>query len=139
MMVVILRPGTNRVTVLRAGHPGMLLHGPDTVEWIEPMGGPALGVVPNMEQWPVHEMYLPPDHGLILLTDGLFEGHSGQGNERLGEAGLLKLARSIPRSTPESFVDSLIDGAEQLAQSHGGLADDVAVLRVQRSEKETGV
>ena len=30
---------------------------------------------------------------LLLLTDGLFEGYSGTGNERLGEDGLLALAR----------------------------------------------
>ena len=30
------------------------------------------------------------------------------------------------------FVDALIDGAEELAQAHGGLSDDIAVVRVER-------
>ena len=83
------RPAHHRV---RAGHPGMLLQGDGTVEWIEPPGGPALGL--RADDWPRHEMDLPADHGLLLLTDGLFEGYSGQGTERLGEDGLLELARS---------------------------------------------
>ena len=43
-----------RVTVIRAGHPGMLLHGAGTVEWIEPPGGLPLGLHAN--DWPQHEM-----------------------------------------------------------------------------------
>jgi len=31
-----------RFTAVRAGHPGLLLHGPGTVEWLEPPGVPAL-------------------------------------------------------------------------------------------------
>ena len=33
-----------------------------------------------------------------------------------------------------AFVDALIDGAEELAQAHGGLTDDIAVVRVERTE-----
>ena len=43
------------------------------------------------------QLELPEGHGLLLLTDGLFEGHSGRGNERLGEDGLLELARHLRR------------------------------------------
>jgi hypothetical protein len=40
-------------------------------------------------------------------------------------------------ATPDGrvFVEALIDGAEQLALSHGGLTDDVAVVRVARTPK----
>ena len=44
-------------------------------------------------------------HGLLLLTDGMFEGHSGAGNERLGEAGLLELARSLAALPGPEFVE----------------------------------
>ena len=37
-------PGDARITAVRAGHHGMLLQGADTVDWIEPLGGPALGL-----------------------------------------------------------------------------------------------
>jgi serine phosphatase RsbU (regulator of sigma subunit) len=76
---------------------------------------------------------LPEGHGLVLLTDGLFEGHSGEGNERLGEDGLLDLARSLATLPGPEFVTALIDGAEKRAEAHGGLSDDIAVVRVERT------
>src|SRR5271165_7368643 len=120
------------ITAVRAGHPGMLSHGADTVEWIEPPGGPALGL--HSTDWPQHEVKLSEGFGLLLLTDGLFEGHSGRGNERLGEDGLLELARSLAALPGPAFVDALIDGAEEHAEAHGGLTDDIAVVRVQRTK-----
>ncbi len=83
--------------------------------------------------WPQHELELPAGHGLLLLTDGLFEGYSGQGTRRLGEDGLLALARSHASRPGPAFVDALIDGAQELAQPRGGLTDDIAVLRVERT------
>nr|WP_232066791.1 fused response regulator/phosphatase [Mycobacterium parmense] len=119
------------ITAIRAGHPGMLLQGGQTVEWIEPPGGPALGL--RADDWPLYELHLPVGYGLLLLTDGLFEGYSGEGNRRLGEDGLLALARSRAHLAGPAFVDALIDGAQELAQPRGGLTDDIAVLRVERT------
>jgi serine phosphatase RsbU (regulator of sigma subunit) len=116
------------ITAIRAGHPPMLVQGAGTVEWIEPPGGPALGL--HAGDWPEHELVLPRGHGLLLLTDGLFEGYSGRGTERLGEDGLLELARTHAGLPGPAFVDALIDGAQQRAQALGGLTDDIAVLRV---------
>ncbi|PRC59902.1 fused response regulator/phosphatase, partial [Mycobacterium sp. ITM-2017-0098] len=79
------------------------------------------------------QIELPEGTGLVLLTDGLFEGHVGQGNERLGEAGLLELARSLAALPGRAFVNALIDAVEDRAQSHGGISDDIAVVRVQRT------
>jgi serine phosphatase RsbU (regulator of sigma subunit) len=121
------------IAAVRAGHPGMLLHGAGAVEWIEPPFGPALGL--HAGAWPRHEIELPAGHGLLLLTDGLFEGYSGRGNERLGEDGLLALARSHAGLPGPAFVDALIDGAQELAQAHGGLTDDIAVVRVERTTR----
>jgi CheY-like chemotaxis protein len=121
------------ITAVRAGHPGMLLHGPDTVEWIEPPFGPALGL--NADDWPQHQVELPAGHGLLLLTDGLFEGYSGRGKERLGEDGLLALARRHAALPGPEFVDALIDGAQECAQARGGLTDDIAVVRVERTTR----
>jgi serine phosphatase RsbU (regulator of sigma subunit) len=127
-------PADAPITAVRAGHPGMLLHGTDSVRWVEPTGGPALGL--NHGDWTQHEVALSDGDGLLLLTDGLFEGHSGVADERLGEDGLLELARSLVALPGPAFVDALIDGAEDRAQSHGGLADDIAVVRVQRTIKK---
>ncbi|KUI23016.1 fused response regulator/phosphatase [Mycobacterium sp. GA-1285] len=117
--------------VVSAGHPGMLLHGPNTVEWLEPQVGPALGLYGN--EWPLNVFELPPGYGLVLLTDGLFEGRSGRGTERLGEAGLLEVARGYAHLPGREFVTALIDDVERRAQSVGGISDDIAVVRVERT------
>ncbi|WP_026256670.1 PP2C family protein-serine/threonine phosphatase [Mycobacterium sp. 155] len=131
LLSVALDPDSGRFSAVRAGHPGMLVHGRNSVEWIEPPAGPALGL--GGQEWPVNILDLPEDRGLLLLTDGLFEGRVGPGDERLGEAGLLRLARSFAALPGQEFVDALIGQAENYAQPHGGLTDDIAVIRVQRS------
>ena len=95
-------PPEGPVTAVRAGHPGMLLHGGGTVEWVEPAGGPALGL--HAGDWEPLQVDLPEGKGLVLLTDGLFEGHIGHGNERLGEAGLLELARTLADLPGRAFA-----------------------------------
>ncbi|QDC15926.1 PP2C family protein-serine/threonine phosphatase [Rhodococcus ruber] len=132
---LVMSPDRRRVQVMRAGHPGLLLHSPRGVDWVEAPGGPALGLLPGVSTWPVHELELPEGGGIMMFTDGLFEGRVGDGGERLGEEGLLRLAREEGHLAPEAFVDTLIDRAEALAESHGGLGDDVAVVHVRWSEK----
>jgi CheY-like chemotaxis protein len=126
-------PDGNPISVVRAGHPGMLLHRGGTVDWVEPPYGPALGL--QGEDWPQSKLEMPADCGLLLLTDGLFEGYSGQGLRRLGEDGLLGLARGHAALRGPEFVDALIDGAEDLARGQGGLTDDIAVVRVERTAR----
>ena len=123
-------PGARHVRITRAGHPGMLLRTPSRVRWVEVPGGPALGVVPGVARWPVEELHVPDGAALVLFTDGLFEGYVGRGRERLGEDGLLRLARDIAAPAAEDFVDELIGRAEELAEGQGGLDDDVAVLHL---------
>ncbi|GAA1936262.1 SpoIIE family protein phosphatase [Streptomyces durmitorensis] len=123
--------GAQHVRLTRAGHPGMLLRTAEGgVDWVEVAGGPALGVVPGALRWPVEEVPLPAGAALVLFTDGLFEGHVGTGRRRLGEEGLLGLARELAALAPEAFVDTLIQRAEDLAEDQGGLADDVAVVHL---------
>jgi serine phosphatase RsbU (regulator of sigma subunit) len=126
-----ISPDSPRVTAIRAGHPGMLRQDGTTVDWIEPPAGPALGL--HADDWPQSEFELPVGQGLLLLTDGLFEGYCGSGTQRLGEDGLLALARSNADLPGAAFVDALIDSAEQLALPRGGLTDDIAVVRVERT------
>ncbi|OBH51318.1 fused response regulator/phosphatase [Mycobacterium colombiense] len=128
-----ISPDSPRVSVIRAGHPGMLVQAGGTVEWVEPAGGPALGL--HAGDWRSEELELPAGHALLLLTDGLFEGYSGEGTQRLGEDGLLALARAHAARPGPAFVDALINGAQELAQPRGGLTDDIAVLRVERTTK----
>jgi CheY-like chemotaxis protein len=123
-------PGERGVRLVRAGHHGLLRLGGGEAEWVEVPGGPALGVVPGLARWPVAELGVPTGAALVLFTDGLFEGHVGPGPERLGETGLLALARESADLEPEAFVDGLIARAESLAEAQGGLADDVAVVHL---------
>src|SRR6478752_6008852 len=131
LLSLAFAPDSLRFNAVRAGHPGMLMHGNNDVQWIEPPAGPALGL--GAREWPVNELELPEGHGLLLLTDGLFEGHSGRGNERLGEDGLLELARSLAGLPGSAFVDELIGEVEARARTHGGHTDDIAVVRVERT------
>jgi serine phosphatase RsbU (regulator of sigma subunit) len=133
VLSLAIPPDSPCITAVRAGHPGMLLHGGGTVEWIEPLGGPALGL--HTGDWSPQQVELPDGKGLVLLTDGLFEGHSGPGNQRLGEQGLLELARSLATLPGPEFVDALINNAAERAQAHGGLTDDIAVVRVERTKR----
>lgn len=130
VLSLAIPPDGPTITAVRAGHPGMLLHGGGTVEWVEPAGGPALGL--HAGDWAPQQVELPEGKGLVLLTDGLFEGHVGRGNERLGEAGLLELARSLAALPGRAFVEALIEAVEKQAQPHGGISDDIAIVRVQR-------
>jgi serine phosphatase RsbU (regulator of sigma subunit) len=131
MLSLAIAPSSPEVLSVRAGHPRMLAHGLGTVDWVETPGGPALGF--GGQSWPQYATEIPDSGGLVLLTDGLFEGHSGRGSQRLGEDGLLDLARPLAPLPGPAFVDALIDQAEARAQSHGGFNDDVAVVRVERS------
>ncbi|MCV7355073.1 PP2C family protein-serine/threonine phosphatase [Mycolicibacterium fluoranthenivorans] len=133
LLSVALEPDTGRFSAVRAGHPGLLVHGGGTVDWLEPAAGPALGL--GATEWPVNLLQLDDGHGLLLLTDGLFEGHAGRGDERLGEGGLLDLARSVATLPGPDFVHALISQADARARPHGGLTDDIAVIRVERSAR----
>ncbi len=133
VLSLAIPPSGSQFRVVRAGHPGMLLHGNGTVDWLEPPGGPALGL--QTSGWDYHQVEWPQGTGLVLLTDGLFEGHSGSGNTRLGEEGLLELARKHAALPGAEFVDALISEAAQRAGAHGGLTDDIAVVRVERTAR----
>jgi serine phosphatase RsbU (regulator of sigma subunit) len=87
-------------------------------------------MLPGGACWPIAELPVPKGDSVVLFTDGLFEGHVSRGPERLGEEGLLALARSAAGLPPEAFVDRLIGKAEELAEERGGLADDVAVVHL---------
>lgn len=133
VLSLAIPPDGPQFRAVRAGHPGMLLHGHGTVDWLEPPGGPALGL--QSGGWDYHQVEWPEETGVVLLTDGLFEGHAGPGNMRLGEDGLLELARQHAALPGPEFVDALIADAAQRARAHGGLTDDIAVVRVERTPR----
>ena len=132
---LVFPPDRRRVTVLRAGHPGLLVRTGAKIDLVVCEGGPALGLFPGLS-WETEELDLPAGASLVLFTDGLFEGRTGPGSERLGEDGLLDIARRLAGLPSAGFVDTLIDQAEQTARDYGGLDDDVAVIHL-RWEPQT--
>lgn len=73
-------------------------------------------------------MALPEGDGVVLFTDGLYEGRTAGG--RLGEEGLLRLAGRLAHLEAQTFVDTLVRGVSLLAAPFGGLRDDVAVFHL---------
>ncbi|MEW2544420.1 SpoIIE family protein phosphatase [Streptomyces sp. NPDC047002] len=121
--------GGGEVRVVRAGHPGLLVREGTSVSWIEPSVGMALGLLPGAGRWSESTVPLPPGGHVVLFTDGLFEGRTGPVS-RLGEEGLLALARRHGALSARDFVDTLVAEATAGAAPFGGLADDVAVLHL---------
>ncbi|MFD0348079.1 PP2C family protein-serine/threonine phosphatase [Kitasatospora aburaviensis] len=121
-----------------AGHPAPLLLGSDHKPVMLPadLAGPALGLLPCDDcdaVWPAHRLELHPGWRLLLYTDGLIEGRVGAGSRRLGQDGLADLigdhlAAGLTRGR---LVDSAIAEVEEL--NGGALADDVAVLLLERN------
>ncbi|MFI0979273.1 PP2C family protein-serine/threonine phosphatase [Streptomyces sp. NPDC021093] len=117
------------VRVVRAGHPGLLLRGPAGTTWYDPPGGMALGISPGTGTWPETDLPLEPGTGIVVFTDGLFEGLTGP-RTRLGENGLLRLAKEYQALPAGQFVQALVQAATAAAAPHGGLSDDIAVLHL---------
>ncbi|MGC5363601.1 PP2C family protein-serine/threonine phosphatase [Streptomyces sp. DT24] len=126
-------PRLDTVTSQRAGHPpALLISHTRGAELVETEGGPALGLLPaGLARWPETELALPPSGALVLFTDGLFEGRTGPGGQRLGEEGLLALARKHAGLLAGSLVDTLITETQELSAEYGGHKDDRAVVHLE--------
>jgi serine phosphatase RsbU (regulator of sigma subunit) len=129
LTLLTFAPDRRRVRILRAGHPGLLLRTAGRVDFIEGPAGPALGLVADVA-WREDELLVPAGAGLVLFTDGLFEGRVGPGSERLGEEGLVAMARELAALPGRAFLDALIGRVEKATSDYGGLADDVAVVHL---------
>jgi serine phosphatase RsbU (regulator of sigma subunit) len=148
--MAVVAPARDELRLFLAGHPAPLLLGrresadgsadgfPDEPEQLpDELVGPALGVVPGVV-WGSRPVPLPDAWRLMLFTDGLVEGLDGSApagaSRRLGVEGLIRLTRQSPVfDDSAALVEDLLQGARRL---HGGeLADDVAVLVVERSQR----
>ncbi|MEU6172468.1 SpoIIE family protein phosphatase [Streptantibioticus parmotrematis] len=120
------------LSLLRAGHPGLLLRSAGEVELLDPPFGPALGLLSSSgDHWQPVPLKLPPGGAVALYTDGLFEGRlGGAGVARLGEDGLAELAARRAGLEGAAFVDALIADAEEATTTGDGFADDVAVVEL---------
>lgn len=121
----------NRATVRLAGHPPpVILSGGRSVP-VSARTGIVLGVRPTPT--PATDVeFSGDDWSLLMYTDGLIEGHTGNGNERLDVEGLCGLlTEPAAREVPLAALPAWLVG--QAEQGNGGpLADDVAMLLISR-------
>jgi serine phosphatase RsbU (regulator of sigma subunit) len=121
----------NRATVRPAGHPPPILLADGRARPVAARTGIVLGVRPAPT--PATDVeFTGDDWSLLMYTDGLIEGHTGPGHERLDVNGLCALlaepgAAGIPLAALPAW---LVGRAEQA--NGGPLADDVAMLLISR-------
>jgi serine phosphatase RsbU (regulator of sigma subunit) len=119
----------NKGVVRLAGHPPPVLLSGGRAAPVDARTGIVLGVRPKPT--PATEVeFSGDDWSLLMYTDGLIEGHTGVGAERLDVAGLCALldeeaAQSVPLAALPAW---LVGRAEQA--NGGPLADDVAMLLI---------
>jgi serine phosphatase RsbU (regulator of sigma subunit) len=128
---VVLDLSGSKATVRLAGHPPPVLISGGRAVPVTARTGIVLGVRPTPTPATDVEL-LGDDWSLLMYTDGLIEGHTGVGNERLDVSGLCDLitepaARDVPLAALPAW---LVGQAEQ--RNGGPLADDVAMLLISR-------
>jgi serine phosphatase RsbU (regulator of sigma subunit) len=126
----VAHPSAN---MLLAGHPPpILIDGTSVSAVSRAHGGPPIGLLSG--DWTAAPLALPPAWVILLYTDGITEGKTGEGSERLGIDGLQQLvAEHIAahpgwRQQPDELLADVIAKAEAL--NSGELADDVAMLLI---------
>ncbi|WP_217140977.1 PP2C family protein-serine/threonine phosphatase [Streptomyces sp. AC627_RSS907] len=134
LCAVDIAPDGRRAGLCLAGHPAPLVAGPGTPARLLPHdnNGPALGLLPGA-RWPRTQVELGAEWSLMLYTDGLIEGHTGEGRERLGQDGMVEMVR---RQLSEGLRgERLLRAAvNEVRELNGGeLADDVAVVLLDRT------
>ncbi|MFE0371490.1 PP2C family protein-serine/threonine phosphatase [Streptomyces tendae] len=134
LCAVDISPDGRRAGLCLAGHPSPLLSRPGEPARLLPYdnNGPALGLLPGA-RWPRMQVELGAEWSLMLYTDGLIEGHVGEGRERLGQDGMVEMVR---RQLAEGLAgEELLRAAvNEVRELNGGeLADDLAVVLLDRT------
>jgi serine phosphatase RsbU (regulator of sigma subunit) len=121
-----LDPATRRLDVTLAGHDTPLLVQGGAAAPLPATAGIALGLIPGAADWHTAHLELPPAATLLLYTDGLTEGHTGPGRERLGTEGLIAIIKDAPDPAGQALIDHLTSVTREL--DAGRHLDDVAIL-----------
>ncbi|MFF2513373.1 PP2C family protein-serine/threonine phosphatase [Streptomyces sp. NPDC058086] len=134
LCTVDIAPDGRRAGLCLAGHPSPLVSRPGRPAELLPYenGGPALGLLPGA-RWPRQQVELGGEWSLMLYTDGLIEGHIGEGKERLGQDGMVDLVRRrlAEGLAGEELLRATVNEVRDL--NGGELTDDVAVLLLDRT------
>ncbi|MFF5292035.1 PP2C family protein-serine/threonine phosphatase [Paractinoplanes globisporus] len=117
----------NQVVLTSAGHPPPLIVTADGAWPADVRHGLGLGMFPGRGHWHETTITLPPQAGLLLYTDGAFEGISADGT-RLGEERFITLAGRLATITdPVAYLDALLAAVHQDDGRHN---DDTALLYI---------
>jgi serine phosphatase RsbU (regulator of sigma subunit) len=131
LAMLTLPPDRATVATRLAGHPPPLLIADGAgISMLEPERvDPPLGVVGDA-RWSAMAHALPERWSLLLYTDGLIEGRTGVGADRLGGEGLEAMLRGLRDEPAPGLLTALVERAEEL--NGGPMLDDVAAFLVQR-------
>lgn len=131
-----IAPDGRTADLYLAGHPSPLVSRPGEVPHLLPYehGGAALGLLPDAD-WEPARIELGEAWSLMLYTDGLIEGRIGQGTQRLGQDGMVRLiaARLAAGLRGEDLLDAAVTEVREL--NGGELTDDVALVLLDRTSR----
>ncbi|MDQ0404707.1 SpoIIE family protein phosphatase [Streptomyces sp. NBC_01723] len=134
LCAVDISPDGRRAGLCLAGHPAPLVAAPGRPARLLPYdnNGPALGLLPGA-RWPRMQVELGAEWSLMLYTDGLIEGHIGEGRERLGQDGMVEMVRRqfAEGLQGEQLLRATVNEVREL--NGGELADDLAVVLLDRT------
>ena len=121
-------PDRSTVVVVSAGHPSPLVITPDGAYPAPIRHHLGLGMFPGRGRWQESIVTLPKDAGLLLYTDGAYEGFAEDGT-RLGEQRFVDLAGRLSATTdPGNFLTALL--TEIRRSDDGRHNDDTALLHL---------
>ncbi|MGW7366977.1 PP2C family protein-serine/threonine phosphatase [Streptomyces sp. NPDC054841] len=133
LCTVDIAPDGRRAGLCLAGHPSPLVVRKGRPAQLLPYenGGPALGLLPKA-RWPRRQVELGRAWSLMMYTDGLIEGRTSPGGDRLGQDGMVDMVnRQVTAGLGgEALLEAAVAEVREL--NGGDLTDDVAVLLLDR-------
>ncbi|KXK59915.1 hypothetical protein AWW66_21555 [Micromonospora rosaria] len=123
---VRIAPDRSHAIVASAGHPPPLVITPNGAYSAPVRHHLGLGMFPGLGRWQESRVELPTGAGLLLYTDGVYEGYGDDGT-RLGEQRFVELASRLTTVTdPADYLNALL--AEVQRGDNGRHSDDTALL-----------
>ena len=134
LCMLSVEPGRSSGWIRLAGHLPPLLVTRTGIAELEAPPSPPPGLGGGHGDWPGTQVKLGDTWSVLFYTDGLIEGRTGQGSDRLGSEGLIELlAETLDPADPpagplndDQVLDRLVDQVRQL--NGGDLDDDLAIL-----------
>jgi serine phosphatase RsbU (regulator of sigma subunit) len=134
LCMLSVEPGRSSGWIRLAGHLPPLLVTRTGIQELDAPPCPPPGLGGEAGDWPGTQVKLGDTWSVMLYTDGLIEGRTGHGSERLGSEGLIDLvAEALDPADPpagplndDQVLDRLVDQVRQL--NGGDLDDDLAIL-----------